>query len=293
MAKVLKINDAGWLLAETSRTPAHVGVLATFSMPEDADEDYLEDLVTRWRDAAHLPAALQLPPQEPAGAAPLGAARRRGHRPRLPPAPLRGALARRRARARCARLAAALVAAGPDLPAVGVPRHRGRRGAAVVDVHEGPPLPDRRRRRDPPGQPDLLRRPRGTRHAAALGGRHPRHRPVRAAAEDQAGREGRHRGARRRPVGRLGRRRASCRRTARARPARATSCAPCPGGRRARSSTSASASRAGSRPRPTRWTASSGSRRPPTAASTTCSSRSAAGRCAATCSSWTSCRRAA
>ena len=50
MAKILKINDAGWLLAETSRTPAHVGVLATFSMPDDADEDYLEDLVTRWRE---------------------------------------------------------------------------------------------------------------------------------------------------------------------------------------------------------------------------------------------------
>ncbi len=49
MARVLKINDAGWLLAETSRTPAHVGVLATFSMPEDAGENYLEDLVTRWR----------------------------------------------------------------------------------------------------------------------------------------------------------------------------------------------------------------------------------------------------
>jgi WS/DGAT/MGAT family acyltransferase len=49
MAKVLKINDAGWLLAETDRSPAHVGVLATFTMPEDAGDGYLEDLVTRWR----------------------------------------------------------------------------------------------------------------------------------------------------------------------------------------------------------------------------------------------------
>jgi diacylglycerol O-acyltransferase len=49
MAKVLKINDAGWLLAETDRSPAHVGVLATFTMPEDAGDSYLEDLVTRWR----------------------------------------------------------------------------------------------------------------------------------------------------------------------------------------------------------------------------------------------------
>jgi diacylglycerol O-acyltransferase / wax synthase len=47
---VLKINDAGWLYAESHRTPMHVGLLATFSMPEDADECYLEDLVNRWRE---------------------------------------------------------------------------------------------------------------------------------------------------------------------------------------------------------------------------------------------------
>ncbi len=47
---VLKINDAGWLYAESHRTPMHVGLLATFSMPEDADDCYLEDLVTRWRE---------------------------------------------------------------------------------------------------------------------------------------------------------------------------------------------------------------------------------------------------
>ena len=46
---VLKINDAGWLYAESHRTPMHVGLLATFSMPEDADDCYLEDLVTGWR----------------------------------------------------------------------------------------------------------------------------------------------------------------------------------------------------------------------------------------------------
>jgi WS/DGAT/MGAT family acyltransferase len=48
--QVLNINDAGWLHAETYRTPMHVGLLATFSMPEDADECYLEDLVNRWRE---------------------------------------------------------------------------------------------------------------------------------------------------------------------------------------------------------------------------------------------------
>ena len=47
--KILKINDAAWLLAETRRTPMHVGMLATFSMPESADEHYLGDMVTQWR----------------------------------------------------------------------------------------------------------------------------------------------------------------------------------------------------------------------------------------------------
>jgi WS/DGAT/MGAT family acyltransferase len=47
---VLKINDAGWLYAESHRTPMHVGLLATFSKPDDADDCYLEDLVNRWRE---------------------------------------------------------------------------------------------------------------------------------------------------------------------------------------------------------------------------------------------------
>ncbi len=47
--QVLKINDAGWIHAETDRTPMQVGVLATFSMPEDAGPSYLQDLVDRWR----------------------------------------------------------------------------------------------------------------------------------------------------------------------------------------------------------------------------------------------------
>jgi diacylglycerol O-acyltransferase len=48
-SKILKINDAAWLFAESRRTPMHVGVLATFSMPEDADDCYLEDLINDWR----------------------------------------------------------------------------------------------------------------------------------------------------------------------------------------------------------------------------------------------------
>ena len=47
--QVLKINDAGWLHAETFRTPMQVGVLANFTMPEDAGDSYLEDLVALWR----------------------------------------------------------------------------------------------------------------------------------------------------------------------------------------------------------------------------------------------------
>lgn len=48
--KMLKVNDAAWLLAESHNTPMHVGMLATFSMPEDADECYLEDMFNAWRE---------------------------------------------------------------------------------------------------------------------------------------------------------------------------------------------------------------------------------------------------
>jgi diacylglycerol O-acyltransferase len=47
---ILKVNDAAWLFAETRRTPMHVGTLATFTMPEDADEHYLERLFESWRE---------------------------------------------------------------------------------------------------------------------------------------------------------------------------------------------------------------------------------------------------
>lgn len=50
MTGILKINDAAWLYAETFRTPMHVGVLATFAMPQDAGEGYLQELVARWRE---------------------------------------------------------------------------------------------------------------------------------------------------------------------------------------------------------------------------------------------------
>lgn len=48
--KILKLNDSAWLFAESRRTPMHVGMLATLSMPEDADKCYLEDIVNAWRE---------------------------------------------------------------------------------------------------------------------------------------------------------------------------------------------------------------------------------------------------
>lgn len=48
--KPLKINDSAWLFAESHRTPMQVGMLATFSVPEDRP-DFVADLVARWRAA--------------------------------------------------------------------------------------------------------------------------------------------------------------------------------------------------------------------------------------------------
>lgn len=49
MAHLLKINDAAWLLAEGHRTPMQVGMLATFTVPED-QPTFVADLVARWRE---------------------------------------------------------------------------------------------------------------------------------------------------------------------------------------------------------------------------------------------------
>lgn len=46
--KLLKINDSAWLFAESHRTPMQVGMLATFSVPED-QPDFVSNLVHRWR----------------------------------------------------------------------------------------------------------------------------------------------------------------------------------------------------------------------------------------------------
>ena len=46
----LPIPDAGWLLIEQRERPMHVGGLQLFRLPEDAPEEYLQDLVARARD---------------------------------------------------------------------------------------------------------------------------------------------------------------------------------------------------------------------------------------------------
>jgi diacylglycerol O-acyltransferase / wax synthase len=47
--QLLKVNDVAWLYAESYRQPMQVGMLATFTLPDDADGSYLTDLVARWR----------------------------------------------------------------------------------------------------------------------------------------------------------------------------------------------------------------------------------------------------
>jgi len=47
--QLLKVNDVAWLYAESYRTPMQVGMLATFTVPDDADGSYLTEVVERWR----------------------------------------------------------------------------------------------------------------------------------------------------------------------------------------------------------------------------------------------------
>jgi diacylglycerol O-acyltransferase / wax synthase len=48
--QTISLNDSSWLRMETVSTPMQVGMLATFSLPDDAGPSYLADLVQRWRD---------------------------------------------------------------------------------------------------------------------------------------------------------------------------------------------------------------------------------------------------
>lgn len=46
--KKLPLMDSAWLTLESADTPMHVGCLQLFQMPDDAPDDYLQQLMTRW-----------------------------------------------------------------------------------------------------------------------------------------------------------------------------------------------------------------------------------------------------
>lgn len=52
MARKIKLNplDAAWLMVESTDTPMHVGSLTIFSLPPDAPETFLKDLVAQMRE---------------------------------------------------------------------------------------------------------------------------------------------------------------------------------------------------------------------------------------------------
>ena len=50
MLKLIKPNDAAWLLVEKPEQPVHVACLAICSKPEGAPRGYLRDWVDRWRE---------------------------------------------------------------------------------------------------------------------------------------------------------------------------------------------------------------------------------------------------
>lgn len=46
--------DAAWLMVESEETPMHVGSLMIFQLPDDAPDDYLQDLVTRMKSVRDM-----------------------------------------------------------------------------------------------------------------------------------------------------------------------------------------------------------------------------------------------
>lgn len=61
---MMKLADAGFLLAETPRCGAHVSMLSTWKLPKAATEDFLRDTVQRWRNSVSFaqPYNLRLKP---------------------------------------------------------------------------------------------------------------------------------------------------------------------------------------------------------------------------------------
>ncbi|MAA76133.1 MAG: wax ester/triacylglycerol synthase family O-acyltransferase [Salinisphaeraceae bacterium] len=54
MGKLINTMDAGFLFIEKQKSPTHVAALAHFRLPDDAPENFLSDLVARWRANAHF-----------------------------------------------------------------------------------------------------------------------------------------------------------------------------------------------------------------------------------------------
>jgi WS/DGAT/MGAT family acyltransferase len=54
LLKLIKPNDAAWLLVEKPEQPVHVACLAICSKPEGAPRGYLRDWVDRWRECRHF-----------------------------------------------------------------------------------------------------------------------------------------------------------------------------------------------------------------------------------------------
>ncbi|MDO9454032.1 MAG: wax ester/triacylglycerol synthase family O-acyltransferase [Stagnimonas sp.] len=56
MARKIKLNplDAAWLMVESTDTPMHVGSLTIFSLPPDAPQSFLKDLVAQLREHRHF-----------------------------------------------------------------------------------------------------------------------------------------------------------------------------------------------------------------------------------------------
>lgn len=62
MARKIKLNplDAAWLMVESTETPMHVGSLTIFSLPADAPEHFLKDLVAAMREHRNFAAPFNL-----------------------------------------------------------------------------------------------------------------------------------------------------------------------------------------------------------------------------------------
>lgn len=62
MATQTRLNplDAAWLMVESTDTPMHVGSLTIFSLPPDAPDTFLKDLVAAFREHRHFAAPFNL-----------------------------------------------------------------------------------------------------------------------------------------------------------------------------------------------------------------------------------------